>query len=96
MNRRSFFSLGAVLPFFGLWPRRRERIAPAAKLPDSQLMNCVIRIRENDPGPLFTGTKYGVLANLDRYAIIPLAEYEDLLSRAGDDLAGSVARARNA
>jgi hypothetical protein len=46
---------------------------------DSYLTNCLVMPRDDQRGPMFDDTVCGVVrCRLDRYAIIPIEEYERL------------------
>lgn len=89
MKRRSFFAtLAALLPFGLLKLRPIVPAAVAAEdrtVPESKLIDCLLVVRDDVPGPMFIGTADGIFANLEGYAVIPRAEYEDLVSRAIGD-----------
>lgn len=48
---------------------------------ETKLTNCYIVGRDGDDGPLFfSSIEHGIQCRLDRYAIIPLEEYNALRS----------------
>ena len=56
--------------------------------PEGFVHNCWINPREDDAGPLFINCGNMVIARLNGYAIIPLADLEQVAAKAGIELKG--------
>jgi hypothetical protein len=48
-----------------------------------RITNCIIELREDQKGPMFTSCNDEVSFNLDKYAIIPVEKYRDMQKRLG-------------